>query len=391
MSDQPEISFDDSAQLTQVQIPLDEAAEAFAHKDVNGQTPIVMVPTHANRIRNEFVLAGLGALVIGILLDILLNQVVWVLIGIPISIALIIFGVYRSFIVRIPEGAVALMTRGGRYQRDLPPGTHILPPWFVLSHLVTSRQIPYDIPAAEMLTMDNVRVTVDGLITFIITNPYKFIYSISASDFDHVLFAVCKEGLRTRVREMTINDVIRLTGIEMEDVRQNLNTRMEDYGVCIVKVNVMDARLPDEFMQSREGRQLAALQQLEQAETQRLAKLRQANQEELARQELNARMKREKEELQLQIYQAELRQKLVEMEAETEKFRLANLEKRLKAYPVAADWEAQVAQLAVARALAGNTRAFLQIGDASDIVRAFMLRNTTSKSEDEGDTLVEKD
>ena len=57
-------------QLTQVRVPLDEAADALATPDSAGRLPIVVLPRHALRIRNELVIAGVVVLVIGLLLDI---------------------------------------------------------------------------------------------------------------------------------------------------------------------------------------------------------------------------------------------------------------------------------------------------------------------------------
>lgn len=46
-------------QLTQVRVPLDEAAEALSTQDEAGRLPIVVLPKQAYRIRNGFVGAGL--------------------------------------------------------------------------------------------------------------------------------------------------------------------------------------------------------------------------------------------------------------------------------------------------------------------------------------------
>ena len=84
-------------------------------------------------------------------------------------------------------------------------GTAILPPWILVSHLVTRRQIPFDIPMVESPTSDNVRATVDMLVTFTITDVYRFIYSISADDFDQVFMAACQDALRLKVRQVSRN------------------------------------------------------------------------------------------------------------------------------------------------------------------------------------------
>ena len=64
----------------------------------------------------------------------------------------------------------------------------------------------------------------------------------------------------------------------------------------------------------------------------------------------------------------------MELEAEAEDFKLAKLEQRLKDYPHAAKWLWAGEKLEVSRALAGNTRAVLQLGEANEILSAFTVR-----------------
>jgi regulator of protease activity HflC (stomatin/prohibitin superfamily) len=167
-------------------------------------------------------------------------------------------------------------------------------------------------------------------------------------------------------------------------LRQSLNAEVEPYGVEINKINVTDARPPEEFLRSLESRQLAVVQREEQAQRQALAQHVQANVETLARQKAIAEVERDRELLQVQVQQAETRRKIAQLEAETEDLRLSRLEERLLKYPHAAAYEMQRAQLEIARALAGNTRAVLQIGDADGILRAYVMRESLKDGEDPG-------
>src|SRR5512147_614022 len=92
-------------QLTQVRVPLDEAGEAFSTRDASGRIPIVLIPKQLNRIRNGPVIAGVLVLLGAILVQLLANQPLMIPLGIVMAILLIVVGVYRSFIVRVPEGA----------------------------------------------------------------------------------------------------------------------------------------------------------------------------------------------------------------------------------------------------------------------------------------------
>ena len=104
-------------QLTQVRVPLEQAGEAFATRDASGRIPIVLIPKQLNRIRNGPVIAGVVVLLGAILIHLLSNQPILIPIGIVLAILLIIIGVYRSFIVRVPEGANALLAKADATRR----------------------------------------------------------------------------------------------------------------------------------------------------------------------------------------------------------------------------------------------------------------------------------
>jgi regulator of protease activity HflC (stomatin/prohibitin superfamily) len=382
LNNQSEVAY---TQLTQVRVPLEDAGAAFATRDASGRIPIVLIPKQLNRVRNEPVIAGVVVLLGAILIHLLYNQPILIPIGIVLAILLIVIGLYRSFIVRVPEGANALLARGGRYTKTIGSGTHIIQPVIVVTHLVTRREIPFDVPVVEAPTKDNVRASVDTLVTFNIVDPFKFVFSISADDFDQVFQAACQDGLRHLVRTIGAEQVADLAKQDLASFREELGTEMESYGVQISKITVTFAQPSADVMLSLEARQLASVQQSEQAEKQALAQRRQKDLEDLARQEVMARIEREKELLQLKIQEAELRQQLVELEAEAEELKLAKLEQRLKDYPHAAKWIWASEKLEVSRALAGNSRAVLQLGEANEVLSAFTIREMLDEADDDDD------
>jgi regulator of protease activity HflC (stomatin/prohibitin superfamily) len=289
--------------------------------------------------------------------------------------------VHRSYYVRIPEGANALLSRGGRYTRTLESGPHFVQPWFAITHLVTRRQIPFLVPVTEAPTKENVRANLETLITFTISDPYRFVYSISADDFDEVLQATCQDTLRSMIRGVTTDEVNDLVRADLAELQQSLSAEVEPYGISITKINILFAQPPVEFLQSQEARQLAALQQAEQAEKQALAMRQQQDAAELARQEVIARVEREREQLQLTVQQAEARRRVFELEAEAEALRMAKLQARLEQFPEAMNWEWQGEQLGVVQALAGNSRVVIQASDADALVRAMVLRDMASPAD----------
>jgi regulator of protease activity HflC (stomatin/prohibitin superfamily) len=372
-----EIAFDENgrgyAQLTQVRVPLQNAADAFTQRDASGRIPIVIVPERLNRVRNEFIAAGLVIILAGVVAGVALENVAFLPVGLLAGLGLLVMGVYRSFMVRIPEGVNGLLIRGGRYQRTIASGTHFVQPWILVAYLATRREIPFDVPVIEAPTKDNVRASLDTLVTFSISDPYRFVYSIAADDFDQVFQAACQDALRTMVRQITSDQVVDLVGEDVTALKEALNTIVEAYGVTVSNIIITYAQPPADFMRSLEARQLAITQCAEQVEHQALAQRRQADAETLSLQEIIARVEREREQLQILIQQAETRRRVTELDAETDAFRLEQLEERLRSYPLAAQYEWESEQLGVASALAGNTRAVVQLGNAGDITRAFLM------------------
>jgi regulator of protease activity HflC (stomatin/prohibitin superfamily) len=365
----------DAFQLAQVKVSLDDAGDALANRDASGRIPIVIVPTRPNRIRNDLIAYGLGLLVASIVVSLTLLPGWTSIPGAGLAIVLIVLGVFRSFIVRIPEGASGLLSRGGRYSRTVGSGSHVIPPWITVSHVVTTREIPFDVPVIEAPTRDTVRINVDSLLTFTIDDPYRFVFAISTDDFDHVLQASCQEAMRTTIRRITVSEMFNFAQHDTDQLRAMIDPDVAPYGVKIRKIKITYAQPPVEFMRSEENRQLATLQLAEQVEKHALAVQLQRDTDTLIRQQLLARVQRDQDEFESRQLTVEHQQRIVELEAQAEAIRLARLDERLRAFPEAVRFDVSLARLDVARALAGNSRAVLQIGSADDISQVLLVRD----------------
>src|SRR3954451_8301880 len=86
-------------QLTQARAPLDEAGEVLGTVDAAGKQPIVVVPVHASRIRNELVIAGLALLGAAYFVDVAtqLRAALAVL-----AVVLLVLGFVRALLVPVP-------------------------------------------------------------------------------------------------------------------------------------------------------------------------------------------------------------------------------------------------------------------------------------------------
>src|SRR5262249_19760818 len=151
------------------------------------------------------------------------------------------------------------------------------------------------------------------LITFAITDPPRFIYSLTADDFDQVLQAACQEGVRRLARTLTAESVSDLVQRDADDLRAALSAEIESYGATINRVHIPAARPPEEFVRLEEARRFAVAQRAEQAERQASAEQHQRAEEALARLRVTARVERERAELESRIQQAEAQRRVAEL------------------------------------------------------------------------------
>jgi regulator of protease activity HflC (stomatin/prohibitin superfamily) len=345
-------------QLTQARAPLEDAAQVLGTADADGRQPIVLIPSHATRIRNDLVVAGLVLLAIALLVD--LAAAVRAALG-TAAVGLLLLGVIRALFVSVPEGAKAVLLQRGRFLRSVEPGIHFVRPGIVVSHVVTTRDTPFDAPAIEVPTGDDVRINVDSLITFRIVAPERFVFAISASDFDQVFQATSHEAIRLLIREKDSSEVLDVGDPDAERLRDEIGARLDPYGVEVVRVVLRHVLPPAQFIASHESRRLAHLQRAEEEQLHALALLRQADREALARQQIRARRDE------------------IELEADNEATRLERLETTIRRYPAAMRWDVDSQRLDVARALAANTRAMLQVGTAADVAGALLMQTNPER------------
>src|SRR5262249_47170555 len=154
---------EDSLQLAQVRVPLEQAGDAFETQDASGRSPIVVLPRRNLRVRVDVLVLAGAALVVFLLALLFDWSTVITTLSVVAAVVLAVLASMSAFFVRVPEGTTALLVQGGRHTGTLPAGTHVVMPIVIVSHLVTRRQIPFDLPTFQAPTRDNVTANMDGL------------------------------------------------------------------------------------------------------------------------------------------------------------------------------------------------------------------------------------
>lgn len=168
---------------------------------------------------------------------------------------------WRGAIVEIEEGTTGILTKYGAFAKNIGPGRHYLwHPWSRVDFVVDTRtEIPYTAPVLACPTRENVPLkSIEFFLKFRIEDPYRFVTSIGASNFDLVLSSAVQDAIRQRSRMVNTESAYDLRGSNVEDMRRLLNNQLLKYGVTITGCNIPDVQLPSQYQQHLATRERVA-------------------------------------------------------------------------------------------------------------------------------------
>ncbi|MCP5029868.1 MAG: SPFH/Band 7/PHB domain protein [Actinomycetia bacterium] len=168
------------------------------------------------------------------------------LVGVLVVIAIIMF-VYVASGVRIvrpyQRGIVEIL---GKYKETVDPGLRIIIPFVQRIRLVDMREQVIDVPPQEVITQDNVAVSVDAVIYYEPTDPQRLVYNIA--NFMLAVTKLAQTNLRNVIGEMSLDEAF--TSRERVNValRQILDDATDKWGVRVVRVEIQRIDPPADVM-----------------------------------------------------------------------------------------------------------------------------------------------
>lgn len=153
----------------------------------------------------------------------------------------------------VRQGYIYIVESFGKYFKTWEAGVHIKSPigHRVVRKVCIKEQVA-DLPSQNAITEDNICLSVDVIIYFIITDPYKNVYGVenylasleklSASALYDVSSGVKLEKFVSNKDEMGL------------DIQSKMSSCVEDWGVSIKRVELHNIMLPDTVREALEDR-----------------------------------------------------------------------------------------------------------------------------------------
>ena len=167
-------------------------------------------------------------------------EVVLGLVFVPIALVLVVYVATAIKIVRPYEKGI--VERFGRYQRTYDAGLHIIFPFVDKLTKVDMRENVVDVPPQEVITKDNVVVTVDAVVYYEATDPVKLIYNVA--NFYMAATKLAQTNLRNVIGEMQLDESLTSREKINAALRQILDDATDKWGVRVVRVELQRIEPP---------------------------------------------------------------------------------------------------------------------------------------------------
>ncbi|MBA3281703.1 MAG: SPFH/Band 7/PHB domain protein, partial [Acidimicrobiia bacterium] len=136
--------------------------------------------------------------------------------------------------------------RLGKYSGTLDPGLGIIVPFVDKIRLVDMREQVVDVPPQEVITSDNVVVSVDAVVYYEPTDPQRLVYNVA--NFILAVTKLAQTNLRNVVGDMQLDQALTSRDTINHGLRDILDDATDKWGVRVVRVEIQRIDPPPDVM-----------------------------------------------------------------------------------------------------------------------------------------------
>lgn len=169
-----------------------------------------------------------------------LDILAWVL---PVTVIAVV--VLPSTVRILREYERGVIFRLGKLLRAKGPGIVLLIPFVDRMVRMDLRVVTIDVPKQEMMTRDNVPVTVDAVIYFRVVDPEAAVVKV-----EHYLKAsslIAQTTLRSVIGQAELDDLLARRDKINQTLQEIIDRHTDPWGVKVTAVEVRDVTLPDDM------------------------------------------------------------------------------------------------------------------------------------------------
>jgi regulator of protease activity HflC (stomatin/prohibitin superfamily) len=148
----------------------------------------------------------------------------------------------------VQQGQVGVVKRLGEYRRTHNPGLVVIAPFVDTLQRVDMRETPRPGDRQDVITKDNVVVTVNATIFTQVVDAKQALFSVS--DFDVAIDALARTALRSVIGTMTLDESLSERERINTDVQQQMEAVTDKWGIRIARIEIMEIAPPPQILQA---------------------------------------------------------------------------------------------------------------------------------------------
>ena len=153
---------------------------------------------------------------------------------------------FLAFSIRIVQQyQTSIVFTLGRFTRTLNPGLNFIVPFIEWATTVDMRVLTRDIPKQQVITKDNVPVTINGVVYFKVLNASTAI--IEVQDYNYAISQFSQAALRDVVGGMTFDDLLAERQVIGEEIEKIVNKESANWGLEVVTIKIQDVDVPEDL------------------------------------------------------------------------------------------------------------------------------------------------
>ena len=165
------------------------------------------------------------------------------------SIVLLLLFFFAAFGIRIVRHwEKGVVERFGRYSRTLGSGLNLIIPFFERMHRVDLRETVIDVEPQQVITKDNVVVTVDAVVYLEIVDPFNYQYNVD--NFWVAVSKLAQTNLRNVVGDMSLDECLVSRDEINNKLREVLDTATDKWGAKVTRVEIQRIDPPNDVTEA---------------------------------------------------------------------------------------------------------------------------------------------
>jgi len=162
--------------------------------------------------------------------------------------AVIVFLIIFSGLKKVNQYERGIVERWNAYEKTVDPGLRYVLPFAKRIYRVNMREQVIDVPPQEIITEDNVVVTIDAVVYYQIIDPKKALYEIE--DFELAIVKLAQTTLRNIVGEMSLDTCLTSREKINTELRKVLDEATDKWGTKVNRIEVQRIDPPSDIQQA---------------------------------------------------------------------------------------------------------------------------------------------